>query len=140
MTICPYLSFDGNCEEAFLFYARCFGGQVAPLFRFEGSPMAGSVPPEWGQKIMHGSVTIGGLELMGADSVPGGYSAPKGFVLSVQMADSADAERVFAELEIGGTVQMALQQTFWAERYGMVTDRFGIPWQINCAANAAPAA
>jgi PhnB protein len=139
MTISPYLSFNGTCEEAFEFYARCFGGEVAPLFRFEGSPMAGSVPPEWGHKIMHGSVTIGGLELMGADAVPGGYEVPKGFVLSVQMADSTAAERVFAELERGGTVQMPLQKTFWAERFGMVVDRFGVPWQINCAADTPPA-
>jgi PhnB protein len=136
MTISPYLSFNGECEEAFQFYERSFGGALGALFRYEGSPMAGSVPPAWGHKIMHGSVAIGGLELMGADSVPGGYEAPKGFVLSVQIADTATAERIFAELEVGGTVQMPLQKTFWAERFGMVADRFGIPWQINCAADA----
>jgi PhnB protein len=132
MQINPYLSFKGNCEEAFTFYEQCFGGRVGTLFRYAGSPMAGTVPAEWSDKVMHGSVTIGGLELSGADVAALAYEAPKGFSLSIQIKAAADAERVFQELARDGTIMMALEKTFWAERFGMVVDRFGIPWLINC--------
>ena len=79
---------------------------------------------------MHGSVT--GLELSGADVVPERYQEPKGFSLSVQLAKTEEAERIFRELAAGGQVLMPLEKTFWAERFGMVVDRFGIPWLINC--------
>ena len=81
---------------------------------------------------MHGSVTVGDQVLMGADVVAAQYEAPKGITLSLQMNSTADAERVFHELAQGGRVVMPLEKTFWAERFGVLVDRFGIPWQINC--------
>lgn len=138
MQIQTYLSFNGQCEEAFTLYARCFGGQVGHLFKYGGSPMADSVPPGWEDKVMHGHVTIGGLELMGADVVPAGYEGSKGFSLSIQIKDVAEAERIFKELGEGGSVTMPLEETFWAARFGMVVDRFGIPWLINCEGAASP--
>ena len=131
MQIIPYLSFKGDCEEAFTFYAQCLGGQVGALFRYAGSPMADQVPPDWQDKVMHGSVTVGTQELMG-DDVAAGYEPSKGFTLSIQIASVADAERIFKELADGGTVVLPIAKTFWAERFGMLVDRFGIPWQINC--------
>ena len=81
---------------------------------------------------MHGSVTVGGQVLMGADVAPERYEEPKGFSLSLQIQSTADAERIFKELAEGGAVMMPLEKTFWAARFGMVVDRFGVPWMVNC--------
>jgi PhnB protein len=129
----PYLSFDGGCEAAFSLYAKVLGGQLRPVFRYGGSPMAERVPPEWHDRIMHATLELpAGRVLMGADAPPGTYRAAAGFSLSLQMSDTAEAERVFSALADGGTVIMPLEKTFWAERFGMLVDRFGIPWQVNC--------
>lgn len=132
MQMNPYLSFNGNCEAAFDFYVESLGAERGAIFRYGGSPMAGDVPPEWADRIMHGSVTLGGQVLMGGDVAPARYEAPKGFSLSLQMTDTAEAERIFQALAKDGTVVMPLEQTFWAARFGMVVDRFGIPWLVNC--------
>ena len=132
MQISPYLSFKGDCEAAFKFYERCLGGQLGALFRYEGTPLAGYAPADWSDKVMHGSVTLGALVLMGGDVAPDRYEEPKGFTLSIQITSTADAERIFHELAGGGRVVMPLEKTFWAARFGTVVDRFGIPWQINC--------
>lgn len=138
MQMTPYLSFKGNCEAAFTFYERSLGGQLGAIFRYAGSPIANQVPADWSDKVMHGSVTIGSQVLMGADVAPDSYEEPKGFSLSLQIAHTADAERVFQELAADGKVVMPLEKTFWAERFGMVVDRFGIPWLINCEGAGAP--
>jgi PhnB protein len=132
MQMTTYLSFKGECEAAFKVYEQCFGGQLGAIFRYAGSPMADSVPADWSDKVMHSSLTVGGQVLMGGDVVPGRYEEPKGFSLSLQMKSTADADRIFHELAKDGRVVMALEKTFWAERFGMVVDRFGIPWMINC--------
>ena len=132
MQISPYLSFKGDCEAAFTFYEQCFGGQLEAIFRYAGTSLANQVPADWQDKVMHGSVTVGELVLMGGDVAPDGYEAPKGFTLSIQIKSTADAERIFHELANGGRVVLPLEKTFWAERFGMLVDRFGIPWQINC--------
>ena len=132
MKINPYLSFKGDCEAAFKLYERCFGGQQGSIFRYAGSPMADQVPSDWQDKVMHGTLTIGGQVLMGGDVAPGSYEQPKGFSLSIALENASDAERIFHELAEGGSVTLPLEKTFWAERFGMVVDRFGIPWMINC--------
>ena len=126
------LNFKGDCEAAFRFYEQHLGGQPGGIFRYAGSPLVDSVPPEWGDKIMHGSIVVGDHVLMGGDSFGARYEAPKGFTLSLQMSDTADAERIYNALAQEGTVLMPLEKTFWASRFGQVVDRFGIPWQINC--------
>ena len=132
MQVSPYLSFNGQCEAAFELYERALGGQWGPIFRYGGSPMADQVPADWQDKIMHGSINVGGLALMGADVVPASYEEPKGFSLSVHTSDVSEAERIFHELSESGRIVMPLEQTFWAERFGMAIDRFGIPWTVNC--------
>jgi PhnB protein len=132
MQISPYLSFKGECEAAFRFYERCLGGQLGGIIRYAGSALAEQVPADWQDKVMHGSVTVGEQVLMGGDVAPDRYEAPKGFTLSIQIKSMADAERIFHELANGGRVLLPLEKTFWAERFGMLVDRFGIPWQINC--------
>ena len=137
MQVSPYLSFKGDCEAAFRFYERYLGGRVGDIFRYGGSPMADDVPADWADRVMHGSMTVGDLVLMGADLSAESYEEPRGFSLSIQITGAADAERVFRELAEEGRVVMPLEKTFWAERCGMVVDRFGIPWQINCESSGA---
>ena len=136
MQVNPYLSFNGQCEAAFQFYAQCLGGQLGAIFRYAGSPLAGQVPADWQDKVMHGSVTVGEQVLMGGDVAPDRYEEPKGFTLSIQIKSTAEAERIFDELSKDGGISMPLEQTFWAARFGMLVDRFGIPWQINCEGSA----
>jgi PhnB protein len=138
MQMTTYLSFKGECEAAFKFYEQCLDGQLGPIFRYAGSPLADQVPADWQDKVMHGSVTLGDQGLMGGDVAPDRYEQPKGFSLSLQIQSAADAERIFHALANGGTVLMPLEKTFWAARFGMVVDRFGIPWLINCEASDQP--
>jgi PhnB protein len=138
MQINPYLSFNGHCEEAFTFYARCFGGHLGAIFRYAGSPLEAQAPAHWQDKVMHGSVTVGEQVLMGGDVAPDRYEQPKGFTLSIQITSTAEAERIFHELSQGGQVSIPLEQTFWAARFGVLVDRFGIPWQVNCERDQSP--
>ena len=132
MQMNPYLSFKGECEAAFKFYEQCLGAQPGAIFRYAGTPMADHAPADWQDKVMHGSLTIGDQTLMGADATPDQYEEPKGFSLSLQIKSEADAERIFNDLASDGRVVMPLEKTFWAARFGMLVDRFGIPWMINC--------
>jgi PhnB protein len=86
----------------------------------------------WENKIMHGSVMIGLQLLEGADVPPERYEPPKGFSLSVNAPSASEAQSLFEELGNGGRVLYPMEKTFWSERFGMVVDRFGIPWMINC--------
>ena len=139
MQMSPYLSFKGDCEAAFTFYEQCLGGKLGAIFRYAGSPTVNQVPADWSDKVMHGSVTVCDQVLMGADIVKDQYEEPRGFSLSLQMKSTADAERIFLELAKNGRVVLPLEKTFWAARFGMVVDRFGIPWLINCEASDQPA-
>jgi PhnB protein len=132
MQINAYLMFDGNCEEAFRFYERLLGGRVEAMMTHEGTPAAEHVPAQWRAKILHARMTIGDAVLMASDAPPGHFDKPQGFSINIAVEDRQEAERVFAALADGGTVQMPMQQTFWALRFGMVVDRFGTPWMVNC--------
>jgi PhnB protein len=138
MQMNPYLSFRGECEAAFRFYAECLDGKLGEIFRYAGSPMADQVPADWQNKVMHGSLAIGDQVLMGGDVVPDRYERPQGVSLSLQIKSAAQAERIFNLLANEGTVVMPLEKTFWAERFGMLVDRFGIPWLINCEGSDEP--
>ena len=136
MRVNSYLTFNGDCESAFKFYEKCLGGKIQALMPHEGTPMASHVPAGWRNKIMHASMQVGDELLMGSDAPPDHYRKPQGFSVTLNVSDTAESERIFRELSQDGTVQMPLQETFWAKRFGMFTDRFGIPWMINCG-NAA---
>lgn len=138
MKLNPYLSFNGQCEAAFKFYEQCLGGQIEGMMRWGESPMAEQVSSEWQYKIMHAQLTVGNQELMGADSPPEHFEEPKGFSVLIYVEDAAKAEQVFQALAENGTVKMPLQETFWATRFGMLVDQFGIPWMINCDKAAEP--
>jgi PhnB protein len=94
--------------------------------------MAEQVPPEWRNKVMHVRLALSDKVLMGSDAPPDRYEQPKGFSVSVGVDKPTEAERIFNALAQNGTVQMPLQKTFWAERFGMLVDQFGIPWMVNC--------
>ena len=132
MKLNTHINFDGQCEAAFRFYERCFGGKIVTMLRWGDSPMANEVPPEWRDKICHATLTIEGSELAGADVPPEQYEDPRGFQVLLGIDIPEDAERVFNELAEHGLVKMPLQKTFWAARYGIVVDRFGVPWEVNC--------
>jgi PhnB protein len=127
----PYLHFNGNCEEAFNAYAKILSGQPPMFFRFGDSPMAASVGPDWAQKIMHVTLIAAGQTLNGCDAPSPHFEQPQGFRVCLDLDDEAEAERVFTPLSEGGKVSMALQETFWAKRFAMFSDRFGTPWMIN---------
>jgi PhnB protein len=132
MQLNPHLTFNGQCEEAFKFYQQCLGGNIQTMMKHGDSPMADQVPSEWRDKIIHATLIVGETTLMGGDVPPDRYENPRGFSVTIQINDPADAERIFRALSENGTVTLPLQQTFWAARFGMVVDRFGIPWMVNC--------
>src|SRR3954469_6705722 len=132
LELSAYISFKGDCEAAFKCYEEVLGAEPGLLFRYADSPVAEVVPEDWGSKIMHGSVRIGGKLLEGADVPPDRYENPKGFSLTLNVSSASEAERVFRTLGNGGQVLYEIAKTFWSERFGMVVDRFGIPWMINC--------
>lgn len=132
MEMSTYLSFKGDCEAAFRFYEQCLGAKLGPVFRYRGTPFAEQVPPDWQDKVMHASLTLGSQVVMAADQPPERYDSPKGFSFSLQLDDPADAERIFADIATDGRIISPLEKTFWAERFGVVIDGFGITWLINC--------
>ena len=132
MRVNAYLSFKGDCEAAFKFYEARLGAQVGEIFRYRGTPLESQVPADWPDKVMHGSVRFGDQLFMAADVAPNHYETPKGFSLSIHPKDMAEAERIYRELAQDGRIAVPLEKTFWAAAFGMVVDRFGITWLINC--------
>ena len=132
MQLNPYLTFNGQCEAAFKFYEKVLGGKIEAMMTFEGSPMAEQTSPEMRHKIMHARMTVGDEVLMASDAPPDRYEAMKGIMVTLGVDDPAEAERIFHALSEKGTVQMPIQKTFWAARFGMLVDQFGTPWMISC--------
>jgi PhnB protein len=131
MKLNPYLAFDGQCREAFEFYAKALGGTIGFIQTLGESPMAADTPPEAHGRVMHVTLQIGDQVLQGADAPPGQFTKPAGFCVAVHFDNAADGERVFNALAEQGQVQMPFQQTFWAKGFGMCIDRFGTPWIVN---------
>jgi len=132
MQLNSHLHFNGECEAAFKFYEKCLGGKITFMMPHEGTPVAEHVPAAWRNKILHATLMVGEQVLTGADVPPEHYRKPQGFSVMIGLKDPAEAERLFNALAGNGTVQMPLQKTFWATRFGMLIDRFGVPWMINC--------
>ena len=137
----PYLSFNGNCEEAMNFYVEKLRGEILFMGRWGDSPMADQAPDK-GDKIMHASIKIGDSVVMACDNVFDSGDNPfdssdnqpiigNNISLAYGTDDNAEADRAFEAMSDGGTVVMPIQETFWADRFGMLTDKFGINWMIN---------
>ena len=132
MQLNPYLMFDGQCEAAFRFYEQALGGKIAAMMTFGDGPMAEQTPSERRGKIMHARLVVGDAVLMGSDAPAEHYEKMTGFSVTLSLDEPAEAERVFNALAAGATITMPIQETFWARRFGMLVDRFGTPWMINC--------
>jgi PhnB protein len=134
MQVQPYLSFEGRCEEALEHYRDALGAQVDMLVRFKESPEPpppGTIPPGSDEKVMHANFRIGDTVLMASDGRCSGQPSFQGMALSVDLDDTAEAERLFGALAEGGQILMPLGKTFWSPAFGMVADRFGVAWMIN---------
>jgi PhnB protein len=136
-----YLNFNGNCEEAFSFYKSAFGGEFLYIGRYKDVPPTDRqiFQTENDEKIMHLTLSIGKETiLMGCDSPQAdgqGIIFGNNISLSINMDNKEEADRIFNELSVGGQVKMAMSQTFWGAYFGVLTDRFGINWLINCESN-----
>ncbi len=131
--ITPHLHFNGNCREAFEFYAATFGGRIVFSMTYGEAPGAQDRPADARARIIHSRVDFGDQFLLGCDVLGDSYEKPQGFNLMAQAEQAAEAERLFRTLADGGSITMPLQETFWAHRFGMCTDRFGTPWMVNCS-------
>ena len=132
MQLNPYLSFDGNCREAFQFYEKVLGGKIVAMMTWAETPMKDQSPPETHNKIVHARLIAGEDVLMGRDAPGGQYRKPQGITVTINTEEPIEAERIFQALSEGGAVMMPIAETFWARRFGMLTDRYGTPWMINC--------
>jgi len=133
MQIEPYLFFEGRCEEALEFYTHAVGAQVTGLLRIKDSPAPhppGMLPPGSENKVMHAAFRIGDSTLYASDGRCSGRPTFEGYSLSIGVRDDAEAERVFAALSAGGQVRQPLTTTFFSSRFGMLADRFGVPWMV----------
>ena len=119
MQLNPYLTFNGQCEAAIKFYAKVLGGKIEAMMTYGGSPMAEQTRSEWRNK-------------RASDTPPDRYEAMKGIMVTLGIDDPGEAERVFHALSENGTIQMPIQETFWALRFGMLVDQFGTLWMVNC--------
>ena len=128
------LAFDGQCEAAFRHYESCLGGKILFVLSWGDSPMAAQAPPGWSTKVMHAAIRLGDVEITGSDVPPDQYEAPAGFEIMLNVDEPETAESVFQQMSDRGRIKMPLQETFWARRYGVLVDRFGIPWSVNCGA------
>jgi len=132
MQLHPHLAFNGQCEAAFHFYEKCLGGKVIVMMTYGDTPIEEETPPDWRKKIIHATLALGDQRFSGADVTAEHYQKPQGFSVLLNLSDAAEADRIFTALADGGTVQMPLQETFWALRFGMLVDQFDIPWLVNC--------
>jgi PhnB protein len=127
----PYLFFGGRCEEALEFYRTAIGAEIERLVRFKESPEPQGLPDCFDDKIMHASVRIGKTTLMVSDGQCEGDQNFDGFSLSITVPDAVQAEKIFAALAENGVIVAPLEQTFWAPKFGMLQDRFGVSWMVS---------
>ncbi len=133
MLVQSYLFYNGRCEEAIEFYKKAIGAKVEMLMRFKDSPEPCDpkrVPPGTENNVMHACFTVGDTALMASDGCSQEKPDFKGFYLSLSAADDSEAKKLFNALADGGQVTMPLTKTFYASSFGMVTDRFGMPWMV----------
>ncbi len=130
MQIQPYLFFDGRCEEAVEFYKKAVGAKVDMLMRFKQAPDQSMISPGSAEKVMHGSIKIGDSTVLVSDGRNTGKPNFQGFSLTIYAKDGAEADKLFGALGEGGEVRMPMDKTFFARRFGMLADKFGVGWMI----------
>lgn len=133
MKLNVYLHFNnGKCEEALNFYVKALGAKLLMMLRYGESPEAGKTAKEMDQKIMHGRIALGDDVIMASDALPDCVSNPAGFAINISVDTPEEAERLFTALSENADIHMPFGETFWAHRFGMLVDQFGIPWMVNC--------
>lgn len=132
MHVQPYLFFHGRADEAIAFYQHAVGAELGALMRYEEAPGPSPVPDGWLDKVMHASLRIGETEVLLSDGRGEHNTAFNGFSLHLTLRSVVAAEQAFAALAEEGRVEMPLEKTFWAQRFGMLTDRFGVGWMVSC--------
>ncbi|MEQ1546117.1 VOC family protein [Methyloglobulus sp.] len=129
--ISPHLCFNGQCRTAFEHYQRIFGGHITTMLTYGESPMASQVDPELYGHIVHATLQLGDIELTGVDQLPCDYGKPQGFFVTLTIDGAARAKEIFTALAENGEIRFAFQQTFWSPGFGVLTDQFFVPWEIN---------
>ena len=133
MSLSFHIDFNGQCEEAFRFYAAHLGGRISTMLKRKDAPMP-AAPGADPEKIVHANIRIDDVELAGADVEASRYEKPRGFYVLLGVETEERVKAIFGALQEGGTVILAPQRTFWSPCYAIVVDRFGVPWKINGAA------
>jgi len=129
--ISPHLCFDGQCREAMQLYQTILGGTLETMLTYGQSPMAASVESRWHDRIVHATLVLDLIELTGVDMLPGAYERPQGFFVTFTVAGVDRAREIFGALGQGGTIKIPFEKTFWSPGFGVLVDRFNIPWEIN---------
>jgi PhnB protein len=130
MKLSVYLNYPGHCEQAFRFYEQHLGGTLSMLQLHGQQPEPSRLPPDWGTKVLHARIEIGGTVVMGAD-IPGAEPMRSAY-LTLTLATAEEAERLYALLSEGGQIFMKMEETFFAKRFAMLRDRFGTSWMLLC--------
>jgi PhnB protein len=131
MRLSAHLTFDGQCRSAFLTYQRILGGTIVTMLTYGESPMASQVEPQWHGRIVHATLQLGDLELTGTDVRPQDYRRPQGFFVTVTVAPPHRAAEIFNALAADGEIRLPFQPTFWSPGFGVVIDKYSVPWEIN---------
>lgn len=131
MRISTHLCFDGQCREAIQLYQRTLGGTIQTMLTYGESPMASSTDPRWHDRIVHATLVLDKVELTGVDMVPGSYHRPQGFFVTLTVDGVVRAKEIFVALSQGGAIHVPFERTFWSPGFGVLTDRFSVPWEIN---------
>ena len=132
MKLNPYLNFPGTCKEAMTAYAGILGGEIVAMMTYGDMPGENDIPKDLADKIAHARIVIGDQVLMASDVAPDRFKPMQGVSVTLNIPEPAEADRVFAALIEGGTETMPMMETFWAFKFGMLVDRFGTQWMINC--------
>jgi PhnB protein len=130
MQLHTYLNYGGNCEQAFRFYEQHLGGKVTMLMRHGEAPEPGPTPPDWKDKVLHARMNLGGTELLGADIPIDRFQPMRSAYLTLTLGSNEEAERIYALLEDRGEIFMKMEETFFANRFAMLRDRFGTSWML----------
>lgn len=129
------LHFNGDCREAFEFYSSVLGGTIETIMSYQESPAAANVPPEHSDKIAYARMSVGNLVIAGADAISG-YQRPSGFKVFLQLNNEETARNIFRQMAEDGEIVVPIQPTFWSASYGIVRDKFDIPWELNCSTSS----
>lgn len=132
MSLSFHIDFNGQCQEAFEFYAANLQGVIGTMLRVKDSPISQSYSSDWQHKIVHANISIQGVELAGGDVKPEQYQKPQGFYLLLGLSTEDAVRSAFAQLSAGGEIILPPQKTFWSPCYAIVIDRFSVPWKLNC--------